>query len=62
MKSRRAANSKSDVIEAFDAEMWRNIKAFLGVQDFAEVSWREVYRAKSELGYPLNRHESEQIG
>jgi hypothetical protein len=45
-----------------DAEMWRNLKAFLKVKDFSEVSWPAIYKAKRELGYPLERYEIERLG
>jgi hypothetical protein len=57
MIARRKVSSAPVVRE--DAEMWRNLKAFLKIKDFSEVSWREVYAAKRELGYPLNHHEQQ---
>lgn len=44
-----------------DSEMWRNLKAFLKVKDFSEVSWKQIYAAKRELGYPLERYEIEHV-
>ena len=42
--------------------MWRNLKAFLKAKDFSQASWREIYAAKRELGYPLERYEIEHLG
>jgi hypothetical protein len=46
---------------AVDQEMWRRIKERLGCNDFSEVSWAKVYRAKQELGYRLSVQEQEQL-
>jgi hypothetical protein len=46
---------------AVQDEMWRRIKAQLGVKDFAETSWPAVYKAKRELGYKLTRGEEDHL-
>lgn len=42
-------------------EMWRRIKSYLGVPDFAKTSWEAVYRAKRDLGYTLAPREAAYI-
>ncbi len=40
--------------KAVEDEMWRRIKEHLDTKDFSNVSWRQVFQAKKDLGYTLS--------
>jgi hypothetical protein len=41
--------------------MWRAIRARLGVNNFAKVTWGECWRAAKEMGWPLTREQEQAI-
>jgi len=47
------SNAEDRPPRAYDV-MWREIKAYLKVKSFAQVSWSECARAAAELGYPMH--------